>query len=200
MNVIERRDIEAPFRREPAEQIVAIPGGVNRAREQGNEQLPFAGGDDVGKHRERFRIHEGHGAANHHERMPRIPVRGARRQTREAQERHDIRVVPLERHGKREHVEVRDGGLRFERQQRDGRLQLRLQFLLRGQEHPLAHDVVQIVEEAVDGLEAEARHADVVRVWKGQRDAEAAAVRLAHVADLAREHVARTFAMFPVLH
>ena len=54
-----------------------------------------------------------------------------------------------------------------------------------GQEHALAHDVLQLVEEPVDRLEAQVGHSDEVRVRERERDAEAAAVRFADVADFA---------------
>ena len=75
--------------------------------------------------------------------------------------------------------------------------ELRLQLLLRRQEHALAHHVVEVVEEPVDRLEAEVRHPDEVGVGKRERDAQPAAVRLADVADFARENVARAFALLP---
>ena len=53
------------------------------------------------------------------------------------------------------------------------------ELLLRRQEDPLADDVVLGVEQAVDRLEAEVRHADPVGVRKRQGDAQAIAVRLA---------------------
>lgn len=78
--------------------------------------------------------------------------------------------------------------------------ELGLHFLLPRQKCALADDVVQVVEEAVDRLQAEAGHADVIRIRKNERDAKPAGVRLAHVANFAGEHVARASAVLPVLH
>ena len=42
--------------------------------------------------------------------------------------------------------------------------------------------------------------ANAISTLDNGRDAQPIGVRLAHVTDLAREHVAHAFAMFPVLH
>jgi hypothetical protein len=75
-----------------------------------------------------------------------------------------------------------------------------LQFLLAGQEHALAHDLVLGVEQTVDRLEAEVRHAHVIRVRKRQRHAHTIAVRLPDVADLARQRLPRALTLLPALH
>ena len=76
----------------------------------------------------------------------------------------------------------------------------RRQLLFRRQEKPFADDVVFGVEETVDRLKAEVRHADPVRVREGQRDAQTAAVRLGDVADFFREGEPCAFALFPGIH
>ena len=96
----------------------------------------------------------------------------------EPQEREDVDVVPLERHGKREHVEVAHRRLRLKRDQRRPARDQFGQLLLRRQEHALAHHVVLRVEEAVDGLEAEIRHPDPVSVGKREGHTQPVAVRL----------------------
>src|SRR5437762_7938375 len=52
----------------------------------------------------------------------------------------DIRVVPLERHGECNHVEIADRFLRFERKERNTRCELLFQLLFWRQENPLAQD------------------------------------------------------------
>ena len=61
------------------------------------------------------------------------------------------------------------------------------QRLLRRQEEALADDVVDVVEELIDRLEAQVGHPDVVGVRERQRDPQPAGVRLGDVADLARQ-------------
>ena len=89
----------------------------------------------------------------------------ARGDTREAEKRHDVRVVPLERDRKREDVELGRRGV-CDSSVSSGvpGLELGLQFLFRRQKYPLADHIVQIVEQPVDGLEPEARHPDVVGI------------------------------------
>ena len=108
---------------------------------------------------------------------------------RQPQHRHDVGVVPLERHGERDHVEVADGSAGLDRAERLARGELRGELLPAGQEDALAHDVLQLVEEPVDGLEAQVGHSDEVRVRERERDAKAAAVRFADVADFPRKNV-----------
>ncbi len=68
------------------------------------------------------------------------------------------------------------------------------QFLLGRQEHALADDVVDVIEEPVDRLQPEARHAHVVGIRKRECHAEAARVGLGDVADLACEGGTRAVA------
>src|SRR6185369_17366133 len=91
-----------------------------------------------------------------------------------------VRVVPLERDGEREDVELADGRLRLERDERRAGGELCGKLGLRWQKHPLADDAVFRVEQLVDGLEPEIRHAYEVGIGEGKRDAPLAAMWLAH--------------------
>ena len=193
----EGKGIEHVATRYPAALAIRAQG----SGEIGYQHLAFTRGDDIGKERERLRIHERDRAANHHERVALVARRGPWRQSSQPQHRDHVRVVPLERDREGQHVEIANGSLRFERHQRCARRQLRLQFLLRRQEHSLTHHVVQVVEQAVDSLESQAGHADVVGIRKCQRDAQTAAVRLRHEADFTRESLSRALAgRLPFLH
>jgi hypothetical protein len=199
-DVVERRDVEASLGGQPAQQIFAIRCGLVRGQQRRDERFAFPGGDDVGKQRQRLRVHERHRAADHHERMTGVPVRSARGQSRQPQQRQHIRVVPLERHREREDVEVGNRRLRLERQQRGAVGQLRGQLALRRQEHALADDVLLRVEQLVHRLEAEVRHRDEVGVRERERHPQPPAVRLADVANLFRQDVERALTLLPVVH
>src|SRR5262249_44526930 len=73
-------------------------------------------------------------------------------------------------------------------------------LLLGRQEHSLADDVVLLIEQAVDGLEAEVRHPDPVSVREGERDAQTIAVWLLDVANLFRKGSQCALAPLPGLH
>ena len=107
-----------------------------------------------------------------------VAIGRAQRQTGQAQHRQDVGVVPLEGDREGEHVEVVERGLRLEGDEPRILLDQRLQLLLGGQEHPLADRVGVIVEEPVDGLEAEVGHPHEIRVGEGQPDPHAVDVRL----------------------
>ena len=154
--------------------------------ERRDQHLAFAGGDHVGEQRQRLGVDERHRAADHDERVAPVAVGCARRAARRAAASSrrwcsPTRTRPRTRARRSRATGVCDSSV----SERRARRQLRLQLLLRRQEHPLAHHVVQLVEEPVDRLEAEARHPDEVGVRERQRDAQTAAVRLPHVADFA---------------
>ena len=48
-HVVERRDVEPAFHREPPQEVVAVLGGANRAGERRNQHLPLARRDHVGE-------------------------------------------------------------------------------------------------------------------------------------------------------
>ena len=120
-----------------------------------HERFAFAGGNHVGEQGERLRVHEGYRAADQHQRMAVGPLLGAQRQPGQSQQGEDVGVVPLERDGEREDVEVVDRRLRLDRDNARAGLEEGVQLLLGWQEHALAHDVGLIVEEPVNRLEAQ---------------------------------------------
>ncbi len=191
-DVVERRHVEAALRDEPSEQVVAVRGVVPGVDERRHEHLALAGGNHVGERRQRLGVHERHGAADDDERIAPVAIHGARLEAGEPEHGDQIRVVPLEGHRKGEHVEVAHGRLGFERDE-GGSLAQPSGLTLRpsGQEHPLAHDAVIVVQQPVHRLESEVGHRDEVGVRKRQGHAQPAAVRLADDAHLAGEHLAR---------
>jgi hypothetical protein len=198
-----RRRTTARSSRAPAPAAAAgrrDPTPLERREQRRDQRLAFAGGDHVGKERKRLRVHERHRAADHHQRIVVRALVGAQGDAGEPQDRQDVRVVPLERHREGENVEVADERLRFDRHERRARLLEGGHFALGRQEGPLAHDPVLGVEQTVDRLEAEVGHADEVGVGKHQRDAQAAGVRFAHVADLLGQEGLGLFTLLPLTH
>ena len=200
MRLVEGGHVHAALLREKAQQVGSIRGGTERLPDGRNEHLAFARGNDVRKRRQRLRVHERHGAADDDERMALRPFRRVSRHAGEPQQREDVDVVPFERHGKREHVEVAGRRLRFKRQQRRAARDLLGELLLRRQEHSLAHHIVLRVEQAIQGLEAEVRHPDPVRVRKREGDAQTIAVRFDDVTDFFGEGLSCAFALSPGIH
>ena len=66
---VEGWNVEAAFRGEEVQQVLAIDGSRNRTAKAGHEDFALAGGNHVGEQGERFRIDEGHGAADDDQRM-----------------------------------------------------------------------------------------------------------------------------------
>ena len=186
--------------REKPQEVGASARGRKGAAQRRNQHFALAGGDHVGKQRQRLGVDERHGAADDDERMALGAFGGTSRDAGEPQQREHVHVVPLEGHRERDHVEVTDRRLRLEREERrPGRDQLG-ELLFRRQEDALADDVVLGVEEAVHRLKAEVRHPDPVGVRERERDAQTIAVRLSDVADFFREGCECAFALFPGLH
>ncbi len=174
-----RGHVEAAVLPERLQQRLAARGLADALHQRRHQHLALTGGDHVGKQRERLGIDEGHGAAQHDQGVAsRLSFGGVDRHARQSQQRQHVRVVPLERHRQREDVEVPDGRLRLDGQQLHPRCALVLQLLPRWQEHPLAHHVLHLVEETVDGLEAQVGHPDVVGVRERERHAKPLPVRL----------------------
>ncbi len=199
LHVVKGRHVEPAFRDQPPQQIVTIDCGGEGPYQWRNQRFAFTGRDDVGKRRQRLRVHERHRAADHHQRIVGRAMRGQLRNAREPQQRQHVRVVPLERDGEREDVELADRGLRFERDEGRAGGELRGELGLRRQKHPLTDDVVFGVEQLVDRLEPEVRHAYEVGIGKGQRNAQLAAVGLAHESHFLRQKVAGTLTLLPHL-
>ncbi len=200
LHVVEARDVEAALRGQKSQKILPRSAKPKPVDELRHELFAFAGGDDIGEHRERFGIDERDGAAYHDEWIPLRAIGRANRYTSQTQHRQNIRVIPFEGDGERDHVKIAHQRLRFERDQRHLRCELLFQLLLWRKKNPLAHNVVLRVEQLIDGLKTQVRHSHVVRVWKGQGHTEAIGVRLAHVSHFLREGGQGLLALFPGIH
>ena len=194
---VERRHIEAALPGEQPQQIRAVDGFTKRAVERGHQHLAFPCRDDVGKRRQRLGIDECHRAADEHQRMVRVAFGSVSRDTGQPEKRQDVHVVPFERHGERDDVELADRRLRFERDEGRFRGEQLGELLFRRQKHALAGDVVLGIQQAVNRLESEVRHPDPIGIGKGKRDPQATARWLADVAGFFRERCECAFALFP---
>ena len=199
-DVVKRRDVKPALLRERLQQIAPAALFAKRAHQAGDELFAFACRNHVGEQRQRLRVHERHGAANHDKGIASGAIGRAHRHAREAEHRQDVRVVPLERDRERDDVEVARQRLRLERNQRRLRRELFLQLLFRRKKDALAHDVVVCVEQLIHGLKAEIRHPDPVRVGKGEGHAQAIGVGLADVAHFLRERGLCGFFLLPGVH
>ena len=150
--------------------------------------------------RQRLRVDERDGAANHDERIAGGAIGRAHRHAGEPEHRQDVRVVPLERDRERDDVEVARQRLRLERHQRRLRRELFLQLLFRRKKDALAHDVVVRVEELINRLKAEIRHPNPVRVGKCEGHAQAIGVGLADIPHFLRERGLCGFFLLPGVH
>ena len=192
-DVVERRDVDARARRRAGgSRSWRSEASPSAAHQRGDEHFPFARGDHVGEQRERLGVHEGHRAADHDERivLACAPRRGRARPPAAASTRRWCSPTRTRRRRRARRSRGRACRTRPCAAACPRRAAPASSWRA-GQEDALAHDVVQLVEEPVDRLEAQVGHSDEVGVRERERDAEAAAVRFADVADFAREDVAR---------
>jgi hypothetical protein len=127
-------------------------------------------------------------------------LRRVQRHARQPQHGQHVRVIPFKGHRKREDIEIGDRRLRLQRAEGRPAVELRLQFLLRRQEDALADSAVRNVEELIDRLKPEVRHAHPVGVRKGQRHPQPSRVDLADKPHLFRQRHLRALALFPICH
>ncbi len=200
LHVVERGHVVAALRYEPPKEVVAIRRLLEGLDERRNQRLALARGDHVGKQRQRLGIHEGHRAANHHQRIVMRALLGAERNAGQPQQGEDVGVVPLERHRERHHVEVAHRRLRLKREQRRAGGDLFSKLALGRQEKALADDVRLFVEELVHRLKSQVGHPDEVGVRKRQRHAQLPAVGFADVSNLLGQELESPLALFPFLH
>ena len=199
-DVVERRDVEASLLRERLQQIAPPSVFSKRAQQRRNQLLSFACRNHVGEHREGFRVDEGDRAADDDERVAGSAIRRSYLQAGETEHRQNVRVVPFERHGERDDVEVARKRLRLERHQRRLRRELFLQLLLGRKKESLAHGIVVRVEQLIDRLKAEIRHPDPVRVRKREGHAQAIGVGLADIPHFLCERRKCRFFLLPGVH
>ena len=164
-HVVERRNVEPALGGEPAQQVAAI------GRPRGCAVIS-AGTSTSPSPAAMTSANSASGSGFTNVTAPPMTTSGscrvrasrARRHPGQPQHRDDVRVVPLERDRERDHVEVADGRLRFERQQRRGPTRAAPAVPASAAGTRARTPRRQVVEEPVDRLEAEARHPDEVGV------------------------------------
>ena len=135
--------------------------------------------DDEGVHEqgERLRIDRRDGAANDDKRVAFAAILRFQRQMRQFQHGKQIQIIVFKRDRKGEDVEIRRRRLRFQRAKRGvGLLINQAQRRVR-QKDPFAADAAALVEQAVNRLHAQIRHADRVGVGISQRNRGVAVAR-----------------------
>jgi hypothetical protein len=88
---------------------MAAAAGRKAGEESRREHFALADAHQVHERRERLGVQEARRAAQDNERVPVVSLGRAQGHPGEAEHRQDVGVVPLERHGEREHVDVGDG-------------------------------------------------------------------------------------------
>ena len=149
-----------------AQQPGAGPPGLapQPGQERRHQLLPLADEDGVeeGGHRLGVDLHGD--AAGHHQGVALVAIGGPQREAGPIQELEQVDEVVLEGEREGHHVELAERRARLHRARRAAVLR---------QEHPLAAGGVVVVEEPVDGVEAEVghRHPLGVRVAQGHPEA-----------------------------
>ncbi len=145
-----------------------------------DDLFAFPHHDHVHERRHRFRIREGADAPHHHDGIAGTTVRRPRREPRHAEEPHGVDVVALVGHGEADQVEIGERTLRLQREGSGSGPPVLVDVFRVGKEHALAEHLGQSVQMLVDGLKAQVRHADGVRIGIDEGDAHPSAPFFAH--------------------
>ena len=133
--------------------------------------------DEIGQ---RLRVEVGDGAADEDQRVALVTLGGQQRNAEHGQQVQQMQVVVLVRHGKADQVKIPDGPLGFHGKQGGVGIAVVADVGGVGQEHALAQGVGTLVDQPVDRLQAQVRHADVVGLRIRQREAQAHGARFLH--------------------
>ena len=179
--------------RERGELLVTV-SGVQSVQDRRHEHLAIAQGHRVADGRQGQRVGRGSRAAGDDQRMPIVALLRQRRDAGRPEHRHQVEVIQLIGNREGQDGEVGQGTLGLQGQ---GRLGTVLRAV---KERPLADHVVAPIEEPVEGVQAQARHAHVVRVGVDQGDGQSSAPVLDDGAFFAGQPLANGGQAFPLGH
>ena len=161
----------------PGQHLVATPvlffeHGVKQA---GQDYFRLADREQVHDLGQRFRVHERADATAQHQRLPVAAFLAPERQVAELENGRQVQVIVFKGDRERHQVELVEGTLGFDRNQREAGAAVFVEVFRVGQEEPLAEGVFAAVEHPVDGLQAEVAHPLIVavRVDQGHRQSAA---------------------------
>ena len=120
--------------------------------------------DDIHKVREWLRIIEGADAAHNNDRMLHVSCSTSQGYSRHPEHFKQVRVIVLKRDRKGNNVECRERSSCFKRKKFCLCLFIFLKVFLVREKDPLAYDIRQIIQQAIDTLKAEARHCQGIPV------------------------------------
>ena len=165
--------IEARERGQQAS-AVAVARAV-RADQLDDQFFALADDHEVHEGRDRLRIRERADAAHQDQRIVRPSRGGAQRDPRHAEQAQDVDVVAFVGDREADEVELGERPERFERERRHLRPLHLVEVGRLRHEHALADHVGHRVQVPINGLEAEIRHADGVRIGIDEGDGDLAA-------------------------
>ncbi len=174
LGAVERRHVDRIAAGQLGQGVEPRPAGPPRRRplehQTGQLLLRLADEEGVEERRQRLRVGRGR-AAGDDQRIAVGPVGGAQRHAAQVEQGQDVGEGELELQREADDVEVAERRLRLERAERQGAgAQLRLHVDPRG-EAALARDARVGVEDRVEDLGPQVRHADLVEIGEGQHHA-----------------------------
>ena len=168
----QQRCVEAGARVQPRQQLVARQPRGQGVEQLVNQLLALAEHEQVREWGQRDRVREGKRPAADDQRLALPALLSVERDAGEREHLEQAGQLELVADRERERFELRDGPLRLEREHRDAGVAVeRDRRLVVGQEGPLGGGALVGVDLAVDGLEPERAHADVVGARVAERDA-----------------------------
>jgi hypothetical protein len=174
---------------------IPSPGG-RQVEKPGENGLPFAEEEEVEEVGEGFGVQRDRDAARDDQRIRLSPVRGQKGDSRHLQHLQDLRIVVLEGEGEGDDVEVGEGPLRFDADQRVGAIPGGVAAGI-GEEDPFAQAVGVGVDQRIDGLEAEVGHPGPVEVRIGEADRQGLSPHLPGPPLFTGEEIQASLLFFP---
>lgn len=139
-------------------------GGIAQEVEQGGEDdFALADGDSVKKGGQGFRVGGNGGTAGNEERVAPVPLLGPEGQAGLLQHGHQVEIVHLEGDGEAQQSKIAHVAARLQRAERPGLCTAAVP------KDALADHVRLGVEQAIQSVNGQAGHAQVVSVGEGQR-------------------------------
>ena len=166
--LVERGHVDARHLRELLQQLVAREplalGRLVGVHQRGHDDLALADDEGIEDGGERLGVERRARAARDEDGVSLAALSGLCLDLAHREELQDVEVVHLERDGKAQHVEVVERRLRLHAHDRRARIHIALDLRAFRQEDALTGRVTALVQQVVDDVEAEIRHADEVRI------------------------------------
>ena len=194
---IECRDIDPGDMRKPLQERRAVVArmqprmiGVHHRRK---DRLPLTDDKGIDQCGERFGVERGTWPPRDNEGVMCRAIRGKRRDMTAREHFRDMKIIHLKRNGKADDGEVRERRLRLHAHHRRIRAHIARHLIAIGQKDALTRRITALIQQRIDNVQPEVRHADKVSIGIDESKSRARARRIAIIPALLRQTCPQTF-------